>query len=517
MSDINDTPRIIVKRPTHILVYKPREVNQGGFTKLTHELSVKEKDVSGAMWTTFKPMLYDTDPKGREVLRLPAEVPDDLLHKAYPYHTITRSSKTWNARKIAVRFKTKEYPSKNDLQNKAFSYLAEHGQYEGAPESETKLLVAGTAAGKSYCSIKAWCERSDVLLGTFAQMVHLLNFRTELLKFTDLTEPEILVVDDGQETIRKIMQKPLLLNSIKVVLVLHRTIWFSMNACIEADRIIKVNEFTKFIQMIGVGTHIADEAHLEMASLIYLGMLINVNKTMYLSATPKRTDWQEDRVLGMQLPRDRALVIKSVPRLSVIQVKYNTHPDYQSLKKSVNRMGYFDINFFFDYLARPETWSQWEEMIINIINHNFNTGAISVGIVVSGKLTFLDKVIRSLSLAFPNKSIGNFSSRVPAGEKRDAELHKDIVVTTEKSFNGSVNPVRMTHLLLCTPLSSPVYIEQISGRMRGIDGNPCILIDMYDSGFDKLNEQVKKRTTTLKKLCTSLVEHSYQNSTGVTW
>jgi hypothetical protein len=410
-----------------------------------------------------------------------------------------------------VKFHTAKFPFKNSDQSKIYEYLTGTHQFEGIIDGVPRLVVAGTAAGKSYCSIRAWVERGDVLLGTFAQTSHLENFKAELLKFTDLGEDDILVVDEGRRSIRRVMKHPEQLAAVKVVLVLHRTIWNAVQDKIAGGAISGPNEFTKFVLAVGVGTHISDEAHLELQSLVYLGMLMNVEQTYYLTATPKRTDWMEDRVLGMQLPRDSALYIRSAPRLETVQVRYDTRPTEAQKAASVNRRGYFDVPWFFDYLMRPEKWEPVEEMLTYYVGKALDAGADSVGIVVAGKLEFLDLVVARMKAAFPEKTVGNFSSRVKAGEARMAELNRDIVVTTEKSFSGSVNPEKMTHLIFLAPLSSPVVIEQVSGRLRGIDGRPCVFYDLWDAGFAKLVEQAKHRRTTFKKISVSLTEVDYAN------
>ena len=95
-----------------------------------------------------------------------------------------------------------------------------------------------------------------------------------------------------------------------------------------------------------------------------------------------------------------------------------------------------------------------------------------------------------------------------------AELNRDIVVTTEKSFGGSVNPERMTHLIFLAPLSSPVVVEQIIGRLRGLDGRPCKLLDVWDAGFVKLVEQAKRRRALYRKLATKITETDYAADSG---
>lgn len=509
MAEAQEVPRAILRRRTHTLVYRSSERDAAGYRELENHLSVREKDASGASWVTFRAVLKDTDPHGREVLRLPGEIPDEMLKKAWPNHKIGDAPRAWPSRKVRVKFLAAKFPFKNSDQLKIFEYLSGTHQFDGIIDGVPRLVVAGTAAGKSYCSIRAWVERGDVLLGTFAQTVHLENFKAELLKFTDLTEDDILVVDDGRQSIRRVMKSPEALAAIKVVLTLHRTVWFAMQDKIEDGRITAQNEFVEFVHAAGVGTHISDEAHLELQSLVFLGMMLNVEQTYYLTATPKRTDWMEDRVLGMQLPRDSALYIRSEPRLDTIQVRYDSRPDPMDVGKSVNRRGYFDVPRFFDYLMRPEKWEITEELLTYYVGKALEEGAHSVGIVVAGKLEFLDLVVARIKVAFPDKTVGNFSSRVKAGETRMAELDRDIVVTTEKSFSGSVNPERMTHMMSIAPITSPVWIEQLSGRLRGLDGRPCVFYDLWDAGFPKLVEQAKRRKTTFKKISVSLTEVDY--------
>ena len=508
----NDSPLAIIRRRTHILVYQPDKMDKGGYSELEKQLCVREKDQRGASWVTFKAALRDTDPLGRECLRLPGEVPDELLQAAWPRHELSESLRAWPSRKVAVKFHSKDYPFKNSDQSRMFEYLAGLGQFEGIFPGAPRLAVAGTAAGKSYCSIRAWTLRGDVLLGTFAQVSHLENYKTELLKFTDLTEGDILVVDEGRVSLRRVMKHPEQMAAIKVVLVLHRTIWNAMQDKIEDGKITGANEFCEFVMAVGVGTHVSDEAHLELQSLVYLGMMLNVDQTYYLTATPKRTDWMEDRVLAMQLPKDSALYIKSAPRLETFQIRYDTRPSEIDVGKSVNRRDYFDVPRFFDYLMRDDKWGYVEEMLTAYVNEATEAGAVSIAIVVAGKLEFLDKVISCMRAAYPDKTIGNFSSRVKAGETRMAELDRDIVVTTEKSMGGSVNPEKMTHLIFLAPLSSPVVIEQIIGRLRGMDGRPCVLLDLWDAGFPKLVEQAKRRRTTYRKLSTSITEGDYEEN-----
>lgn len=508
--------KAIVRRRTHILVFSPKvDCDQNGYRALMRNLTIIKEEANGARWASFIGAIEDKDPSGRECLRLPAAIPDDMLRAAWPRHELTVSRRAWAARKVDVSFRLKEFPPKNKDQRDIYDYLTGNGSYRKMVDAGSYLVVAGTAAGKSYCAIRAWAEQyGDVLLGTFAQVTHLNNFRDEILKFTDLTEDEILVIDDGRDTIRRVTKRGDLAK-YKVVMILHRTISNCVQECLTADpgkvpRATGINQFSEFVMALGVGTHVSDECHLELQSLVQTAMTLNVERTFYLTATPARTEWMEDRVLQQQLPPNR-IVIKSVPRVEATQLSFDSRPEQQDLLKSVNRRGYFDVPWYFEYLSRAEKWEPWFEMVTVLIQECIDEGATSVGLVVAGKLEFLDRTVEQLALAFPDKQIGNFSSRVKE-KLRGEELDKDIVVTTEKSFNGSVNPKHLSHLLFCAPIASPVYVEQISGRLRGLEGKPCVLIDVYDSGFDRIREQAKKRRATYKKICKSAKDRVYQAS-----
>ena len=494
---------LIARRRSHVLVYNPGDVDPEGWRDLERRLSVFEKDVRQATWVSFCAKLLDVDPRGRRVMRLPREVEPDLLRAAFPRHTVGDLPAPWSARGVSVRFRTREYPFRSSDQSRIVEYLAAEDGHG------TKLVVAGTASGKSYCAIRAWCGFGDVLLGTFAQATHLENFRAELMKFTDLEADDILVVDDGRQTIRRALAKPEEAARYKAVLVLHRTVWNCMSDSINGGAVSGTNEFSRFVQQIGVGTHVSDECHLKLASVMTLAMMSNFSRTFYLTATAARTQWSEDRVLKQQLPLGRALVVRGEKRLVSRQIRFDSRPTDADQIKCVNRRDFFDINWYFDYLARKDKWDTWAELVTGLVGRAFDEGASGVGIVVSGRLEFLDRVVSLAREAFPGRTVGNFSSRVKAGEARAMELDRDIVVTTEKSFGGSVNPPRMSHLLLMAPLSSPVWVEQVAGRLRGLDGRPCVLLDAWDGGFERLVRQSKARFTVLKKLSTEITREDY--------
>lgn len=499
MSVTRDLGSVIIFRRTHTLIYDYNKCDASALKRLLQTLTVTERAPTGAVFPVFNGYLYDTDPEGRDVLRIPPYVSDEVLHSVWPAHKMGESAKAWRSRKVDVKF-DETFAYRSVHQSDICAYLTGTGTHSHLINGMPRMVVAGTAVGKSYCTIRAWAHRGDVLMAMFAQNSHLMNFKEEILKFTDTMESEILVI--GEKTnLAKVTKNLSEIGKYKVILCIHRTATNSIQNVLDNNSVSAPSDFANMVLAAGVGTFVIDEAHLEYQSVVLLGLLLNVDQTIYLTATPKRTDWMEDRVLASMLPHDDAIVIAVENRLVATQVSYSTHASAVDVKMSTNARGYFDVPFYFDYLMREDKWVFIEEILTHIITKNSQTeGAGSIGIVVSGKLEFLDHVIERMKEIFPDRSVGNFSSRVKAGPTRMAELEKDIVVTTEKSFGGSVNPERMSHMVFLAAIASPVWIEQVAGRLRGLNGLPCEFIDLCDTSFPSVLEHSKRRFTTLRKL-----------------
>jgi hypothetical protein len=495
--------RQIVRRRSHYLVYDYMNRDAAGWRAIEQQVTVLEKVGKGHWEPVLTAALKDVDPAGRPVLRLPGGLPAKLLQDAFPGHEVRVSASAWPVRETRVGFLSAKYPYRNRPQARIVELLTRTGEFADRPDRGTELIVAGTSSGKSYASIRAWTEIGGPLVAVFAFAVHLENFRQELLKFTDLTEAEIFVADDGQHSMTKAMlERP---DGFKVALVLHRSISRGIAEVVENGRLRRAPKVTEFVQWFGTSVLIIDEAHKELLSLLMMGLLLNVLLTVYLTATPRRTEWREDRTLAAQLPRDRALYLKQAKRLQVQQLRIDTKPAPEDVLGCINKIGYFDVNAYFEYLQRPAMFERWFEYVSGLVQQAFDDGATSVGVVVAGRLEFLDQVYGELRKAFPERTVGNFSSATKKVAERMQHLDRDIVVTTEKSFGGSVNPTRMDYLILLAPVGSPVVQEQIAGRLRGESGLDCMLWDVWDAGFPKLQDQAKKRAHTWKKLVKDLL------------
>jgi hypothetical protein len=161
-------------------------------------------------------------------------------------------------------------------------------------------------------------------------------------------------------------------------------------------------------------------------------------------------------------------------------VEYDTEPC--SKRESKMKTGYgFSTNKYSDYIEN-EKYDYFLEIIVKLVK---KMGDRKVAIIVH-KNSLLLKLAESLSDEFSEKEVGTFSSVISDIEERKKELDKDIIVSTDKSFDKAIDVENLEGLINTVPMSSKTKTEQLIGRLRE---NDSIFIDMTDVGFKSTKRQ----------------------------
>jgi len=486
---MNNIKKIFI-RGSHILVYDYEINNQYEFNNLQFKLSTLKKiDKNGKeLWRPdFKAMLMTLDPSNKKVLRLPREVPLYLIKNAWPMHEIFLDDKSWPKKYTEVNLK-ESVAFKNITQRRMFDFLLNN-------KSNTIGLETPTASGKSFVALAAWCERKTNLSAIFAQKIHMENFKEEILKHTTIQPKEICIIQ-GKESISKAIKK---IDQYKVFLIMTKTF---------ASVLSKFNFYSSYINPVSdfifktkSGLVIFDEAHLELKSMLQISMLINVEEILYMSATAHRTDSYENKILAMQIPQNNTLTIKPEKRHHIRVQKYELDIIPEISSRFVVKGDYFQSSYYFRYITKNTRYFDFLlELITKQIKWSFQEKKHKcVALVLSSALEELNLFAENIKRIFSDKTVGVFTSEISNIEKRSKELDVDIIITTEKSFAGSLNVLKLEHLILLAHLQSKVVVEQIVGRLRGIDGNECIVTDMVDISNRNILDQFKSRLSLYKK------------------
>ena len=486
----------ILSRPSHYLITCPDRCDEDARRSLISRTTIWDKTIDDHYYPKFTGCIWDSvvNPNGEDALRIPKGFNPESIKKAFPNHQWLNSGKGWDTREIEVNMK-EEYSPRSNQQRRILSYL-------NRPAS-TDLIHASTGIGKTYCFLNVWSKWRVPLFGLFAQKAHLETFYNEIFKFLDIKEDEVFIVDSGTRSMKKGLDD---IDRYKIYLGLYRTIHNQLHNSASTTKYgmrLKTQPlYIDFMSKAGIGAMLCDECHLEYQMVISVALTTNARRTTYLSATPSRTIWHEKKILELVFPRPKdRLTIMLRPRVEYVPVIWNSNPNYDDVNNCIVMGEKFSPANYSSYLMKHKVYSHWLNMLLFFMKKRFSDGSTGIAIVIGGKLDLVKKVIKDMEKLFPEKSVGNFTSLVKDQEERLKALQSDIVITTEKSFGASVNPLQIDTMLFCAPISSPVWLEQIAGRLRGTDSKPCLFYDLAeDKGFSKLRAQKSARKQTMKRI-----------------
>jgi hypothetical protein len=428
----------------------------------------KEKEGLERFLTVFDTVYFQASFEGfikyKDILILPRGIDPQILKKYFPYKDIKRK-KVKEVNKLKGVELNEEFKPRDAKQVEAIDFL-------NGKDNTQKILALRTGDGKTYCSIHYFTTNNLIPLITVDQLSTMKQWRDEIIKFTNLEEENIFFIA-GKDTIKELEENEV--DNNRVYVASHRTI----SNLIQKDPI----RFFKLIKKLNIGVKIYDEAHVEWENILRMDSFSNVKYNIYLTATPSRSNYKENRVYQR--------MFESVPKYGlkskydnaynkILMVEYDTEPG--SKRESKMKTGYgFSTNKYSDYIEN-EKYDYFLEIIVKLVK---KMGDRKVAIIVH-KNSLLLKLAESLSDEFSEKEVGTFSSVISDIEERKKELDKDIIVSTDKSFDKAIDVENLEGLINTVPMSSETKTEQLIGRLRE---NDSIFIDMTDVGFKSTKRQ----------------------------
>jgi len=94
-------------------------------------------------------------------------------------------------------------------------------------------------------------------------------------------------------------------------------------------------------------------------------------------------------------------------------------------------------------------------------------------------------------------NIGMYTSDMKTKEKKEAQLQKQIILSTTKSLGTGDDIPGLHYLVMCEPYRSEITAKQVSGRLRNI--GDVTYLEIIDMGFSSCRDQFKARKKFLLK------------------
>ncbi|HOC98142.1 MAG TPA: helicase-related protein, partial [Bacilli bacterium] len=261
---------------------------------------------------------------------------------------------------------------------------------------------------------------------------------------------------------------------------------------------------------------IFDEAHVEFTSIFKLDMISNL-RSIYLSATPKRSDRAEDKVyqnMFRNVTRFSSDTIQEEPENyhNIIIYNWNSNPGMMDEANCQTKYG-FSMSRYCDYLMKKK-YNEFEEFLYSVI---FDTALSNRKkrklAILFGTNALLDKFYDSLvGFCESNKyklKVNKFNGQTKKEDKLTLLEESDIIITTDKSFYKGLDVKDLQVVINTVPFTADTKLIQTVGRLRKLPNKEVTFIDINDLGYKTLRYQESSKKTVFSTLAKSLFVVDY--------
>jgi hypothetical protein len=469
--------RIIVKRSTIVI----ENYNLGDCNKLERSFSIFDKVY---FKYTFKGIYYDAE---NYKLYLPRGVNIGWLEKLLDVQAYIEEDFDPIDQISPVMIK---YLPRDKVQKTALDFILGNGDYLANRFKPQLSVNLNTGKGKTYVSIAA----SSFLLYRTIMITSNLDWINQwkdcILEYTD-TKPEEIYIIAGSSSIEKLKRGMHDISKIKYILASHATI----QSYATKNGWPAVGELFKFFR---VGFKIYDEAHLYFDNICMIDFFTNTYKSVYLTATPARSDRNENNIYQKSLramPKIDLFDENEDPHTQYISIQYNSHPSPYELNHCATGYGFSMIKYA-EYIINKPIFYKMLYIIVDMCLKM--DGKILIYI---GKIDSIMQVYNWMIQAFPflDGNIGIYNSSIPK-ELKDAQLENKFILTTTKSCGAAmdIKGLKAT-VLLAEPFGSEVLARQTLGRTRAEN---TTYIEVVDIGFNAIRNYYFKKLKIFKKYAT---------------
>ena len=396
---------------------------------------------------------------------------------------------------IKMKFKPRDKE-----QQEALKFMIGVGEYESNLYQSQLSVNLNTGKGKTYCSIatiSAMHIKSIVITGSNT----LLNqWKENIKEYTTLKESDIFFIS-GSSTMNMILSgKSKHAKDAKIFLCTHGTI---RSFCDTYGW----GKLSEIFNILGIGMKFIDEAHTNFSNMLMIDFFTNVFKTFYVTATPARSSWAENKIYQLSIKNIPDIDLfdeETDPHTDYIAIKYNSHPSSFDINYCRNAYG-LDRNKYIGYITKNPYFYKVMRVVMDMYLRCKGRGLFYIG-TNDGVL----KVYQWIATNYPQLlgQIGIYTSLLDK-EHKLLEKDKKLLLSTTKSagLGEHIEGLKMT-VVVAEPFKSEVITRQTLGRTRDKD---TIYIELVDLGFRQLRNFYYAKLPILNKYALSVSDTTIDN------
>ena len=434
--------------------------------------------------------LYETFYEGHPVIAIPRNFPLDLLSDFTNIREYTKEKIKLDYDSRTIKIDTEP---RNAEQKKMLNFLLGRGTFSNLARKPRRGMFSDTGTGKTFTSLKAISEENHFAFINCPDDKAIMTWKYEISLFTDILPEEIFVIA-GASSLNKFLKSK---DKYKIVLASSKTFssLIAKNQFSEIENFFKEARFSLIIH---------DESHLNLSVLFYIEMITNSKRTYYLTATPGRRIFKEEKLLNNLLPSEECIYSPEIiPRFDVRICKFWSNPKSSDhLKGVIKPRG-------IDYLSYGKKYLFNE----NLPYIRFFKNSILKKVVKASRKVLSDKnnktaiicktkdenylIASMIQDLFPDLTVGVFNSDIDNMDERFKQTDCQIIITTDKSMAGIVNIKKLESIIFLYPITSETHLVQIVGRERVEENKKNFIYILADYS---LGTRIRKSIYSVKQI-----------------
>lgn len=440
----------------------------------------------------------DDSPYG--ALKIPKGVGPEIIEQMIndsgePYTIIDRNNEYPDTKVIDVPMKV---GPKNDIQRKAIEFLNLY-----AVKNHQALLALDVGQGKTYCTVKHISDMKKTAMIISYNLSYQWQDRitgkdgyTKLINGTDVIN---IVGTQYLEDCIHGKERP----NAKIYLVTIGT----LSKLIE---LYGYEELQKVADALKIGIKVFDEAHTRYKLFNAIDLNMQVDETIYLTATPGRSKDAEDRMYNKiyaKIPRYGEFTSKMNMHYIINYIMLDSHATSKDRLEMKTARGLSSLKY--TRFLMDKYFDQIMQLIMRKFEPILKEDDVSKVLIVTDWLQDIQAMRDWFKRRYKQYSCGTYCMLIDKKAEREKQLEARIIIGTVGSMQNGKDIPNLRAIFPLTQFSSTIVARQLLGRLRPIKDKHVFYWDICDRGvYDTIRER-KSRDSVFRERAANEIREEF--------
>jgi hypothetical protein len=250
----------------------------------------------------------------------------------------------------------------------------------------------------------------------------------------------------------------------------------------------------KIVDSLGIGVKVFDEAHMRYLQFNMIDLNMQVAHTVYLTATPGRSNAQEKRMFSKiysQVKTHGNTISGYNNHYTICFVTYDSKTPYNLRQHFKNVRGLKSTSYS-RYLFEKYplfAYSLVKTLMKDIFDDDKNAKVLVIADWLQDMLTLRDQFRKDEYVKKTGLTVGTYCQLVKNPKDRESQLQCNIIIGSIGSMQNGKDISNLRAIFPFTQFSSEIVTHQLLGRLRPIKGKEVIYYDIADYSVPDIMKQ----------------------------